>query len=71
MDINNLTEEQLHLLIHNCNVYGLPAETKQKYVDRLKELESGYDKDGNCVGFVPSKDLTKICANCNCNESYH
>jgi hypothetical protein len=36
-----------------------------------KELKSGYDKDGNCVGFVPSKDLTKICANCNCNESYH
>lgn len=71
MDINNLTEEQLHLLIHNCNVYGLPAETKQKYVDRLKELESGYDSDGNCVGFVPSKDLEKICANCNCNESYH
>ena len=33
--------------------------------------QSGYDKDGNCVGFVPSKDLEKICANCNCNESIH
>ena len=36
---DNLTEDQLNLLIHNCNVYGVSAVIKKKYVDQLKELE--------------------------------
>ena len=36
---DNLTEDQLNLLIHNCNVYGVDAVIKKKYVDKLKELE--------------------------------
>ena len=38
--IENLTEEQLNLLIHNCNVYGVSAVIKKKYVDQLEKLES-------------------------------
>ncbi len=37
---NNLTEEQLHLLIHNCNVYGISNDIKQKYINRLEELKN-------------------------------
>ena len=33
------TVEQLHLLIHNCNVYGLNTK-KKEYVEMLNELES-------------------------------
>ena len=33
------TIEQLNLLIHNCNVYGLHAK-KKEYVEMLNELES-------------------------------
>ena len=36
---NKLNKEQLHLLIHNCNVYGVKNEIKQKYINMLKELE--------------------------------
>ena len=36
----NLTEEQLNLLIHNCNVYKVSNDIKQKYIDRLKELKN-------------------------------
>ena len=36
IDLKTLSEEQLSLLIHNCNVYGVKQETKQKYVDELK-----------------------------------
>ena len=39
MTNNKLNKEQLHLLIHNCNVYGLKNEIKQKYINMLKELE--------------------------------
>ena len=31
-------EQQLHLLIHNCNVYGVKDEIKQVYVDELNKL---------------------------------
>ena len=27
--------QQLNLLIHNCNVYGVKQETKQRYIDEL------------------------------------
>ena len=27
--------QQLNLLIHNCNVYGVKNEIKQKYIDEL------------------------------------
>ena len=40
IDMTNFTVEQLHLLIHNCNVFGILPEIKQKYIDRLNELES-------------------------------
>ena len=29
---------QLNLLIHNCNVYGIKSEIKQEYLDELNEL---------------------------------
>ena len=31
-------EQQLHLLIHNCNVYGVKDEIKQVYVNELNKL---------------------------------
>ena len=31
--------QQLNLLIHNCNVYGISDEIKQKYIDELDKLE--------------------------------
>ena len=31
--------QQLNLLIHNCNGYGVKNETKQKYIDELNRLE--------------------------------
>ena len=37
---NNLTEEQLNLLINNCNVYKVSNDIKQKYIDRLKVLKN-------------------------------
>ena len=32
--------EQLHLLIHNCNVYGISNDIKEKYIKMLNELEN-------------------------------
>ena len=31
-------KQQLNLLIHNCNVYGVKNEIKQVYVDELNKL---------------------------------
>ena len=45
IDITNFTVEQLHLLIHNCNVFGIKDEIKQKYVNRLNELDQNNSKD--------------------------
>ena len=36
IDLKTLDKEQLNLLIHNCNVYGVKQETKQKYINELK-----------------------------------
>ena len=33
------TIEQLNLLIHNCDVYHLSSDIKQKYIDMLEKLE--------------------------------
>tara|TARA_B100001250_G_scaffold300988_1_gene262698 strand:+ start:1993 stop:2124 length:132 start_codon:yes stop_codon:yes gene_type:complete len=33
------SKEQLHLLIHNCNVYRLSNDIKEKYIKMLNELE--------------------------------
>jgi hypothetical protein len=30
--------QQLHLLINNCNVYGIKDEIKQEYVTELNKL---------------------------------
>ena len=38
------TIEQLHLLIHNCNVYGLHSK-KEEYIKLLNELESKNKKN--------------------------
>ncbi len=38
--LKTLTEEQLNLLIHNCNVYHVSNDIKQKYIDRLEELKN-------------------------------
>jgi len=35
IDLKTLNKEQLNLLIHNCNVYGVKSEIKQKYIDEL------------------------------------
>ncbi len=35
IDLKKLNNEQLNLLIHNCNVYGVKNEIKQKYIDEL------------------------------------
>ena len=29
-------KQQIALIIHNCRVYGVKQETKQKYIDELK-----------------------------------
>ena len=34
------SKEQLHLLIHNCNVYGISNDIKEKYIKMLNELEN-------------------------------
>ena len=39
------TKEQLHLLIHNCNVYGISNDIKDKYIKMLNELENKNNKD--------------------------
>ena len=31
--------QQLNLLIHNCNVYGVKSDIKQVYIDELNRLE--------------------------------
>jgi len=31
--------QQLYLLIHNCNIYGVKSEIKQKYINELDKLE--------------------------------
>ena len=36
------TKEQLHLLIHNCKVYGI---NPSKWIKMLNELENKNDKD--------------------------
>ena len=36
IDLKTLSEAQLSLLIHNCNVYGVKQEIKQKYIDELE-----------------------------------
>ena len=38
------SKEQLHLLIHNCNVYRLSSDIRNKYIKMLNELEKN-DKD--------------------------
>ena len=32
IDLKTLDKQQLNLLIHNCNVYGVKNEIKQKYI---------------------------------------
>ena len=39
------TKEQLHLLIHNCNVYRLSSDIKNKYIKMLNELDQNNSKD--------------------------
>ena len=31
--------QQLNLLIHNCNVYGVDKEIRQKYIDELNSRD--------------------------------
>ena len=39
IDLKTLDEKQLSLLIHNCNVYGIKNEIKQKYIDELNSRD--------------------------------
>ena len=34
------TVEQLELLIHNCNLYGIKNDIKEKYIKMLNELKN-------------------------------
>ena len=36
------TKEQLHLLIHNCNVYGINPD---KWIKMLNEIDQNNSKD--------------------------
>ena len=36
IDLKTLTIEQLHLVLHNMQVYGVKQEIKQKYIDELE-----------------------------------
>ena len=38
-DDKEMRIQQLHLMINNCNVYGVKNETKQIYIDELNQLE--------------------------------
>ena len=38
-NLEKLTKQQLNLLIHNCNVYGVSKEIKQKYIDELNSRD--------------------------------
>ncbi len=44
IDLKTLDEQQLSLLIHNCSVYNVKNEIKQKYID---ESESRKKKKNN------------------------
>jgi len=35
IDLKTLDEQQLSLLIHNCSVYNVKGEIRQKYIDEL------------------------------------
>ena len=37
-------EQQLSLLIHNCNVYGVRDEIKQEYINELNKLHHASNK---------------------------
>ena len=39
IDLKTLDKQQLNLLIHNCNVYGVKQEIKQKYIDELNSRD--------------------------------
>ena len=39
------SKEQLHLLIHNCKVYGISNDIKEKYIKMLNELDQNNGKD--------------------------
>ena len=39
IDLKTLDKQQLALLIHNCNVYGVKNEIKQKYIDELNSRD--------------------------------
>ena len=35
IDLKTLSVEQLNLVLHNMNIYGVKNEIKQKYIDEL------------------------------------
>ena len=39
IDLKTLDNQQLNLLIHNCNVYGVSKEIQQKYIDELNSRD--------------------------------
>ena len=39
IDLKTLDKQQLSLLIHNCNVYGVKNEIKQKYIYDLNSRD--------------------------------
>ena len=40
IDLKTLDEQQLSLLIHNCNVYRISNDIKQEYINELNRLEN-------------------------------
>ena len=39
------SKEQLHLLIHNCNVYRVSNDIRNKYIKMLNKLDQNNGKD--------------------------
>ena len=45
MNLNHLSKDkeqrkqQLNLLIHNCNVYGISDDIRQKYISELNKIK--------------------------------
>ena len=44
IDLKTLDEQQLSLLIHNCNVYGVKESTRKIYESELFKIENMSDE---------------------------
>jgi len=40
IDLKTLSEEQLNLILHNMNIYGVSNEKRNKVINELKKREN-------------------------------